>query len=71
MLKRLIRDRLGDARQHRLHRLAIAVAEHALHIVPQGESLRAMTEATLEGLEPAQQPLNARGRGAFDQRASA
>ncbi|MET0215293.1 MAG: hypothetical protein ABW292_19955 [Vicinamibacterales bacterium] len=42
-----------------------------MHVRPQRESLRAMTEAALEGLEPAHQPLNARGRRAIDHRASA
>ena len=35
VLKGLIGDRLGDAREHGLHRLPLAVAEHALHIAPQ------------------------------------
>ena len=35
VLKGLIRDRLGDASQHRLHRLSIAVAEDALDVASQ------------------------------------
>jgi hypothetical protein len=66
VLKRLIRHRLRDTRQHRLHRFALAVAEHALHIRAQREPLRAMTEAALERLEPAHQSLNPRGGGAIE-----
>jgi hypothetical protein len=53
VLKGLIRHRLRDARQHRLHRLALAVAEHAVHVRAQREPLRPMPEAALERLEPA------------------
>jgi hypothetical protein len=67
MLKRLIGDRFGDARQHRLHRLPLAVAEHALHVRPQGHQLRAMTEAALELLQPSNQSLHARRRSRIDQ----
>lgn len=68
MLKGLVGDRLRDAR---LHRLAIAVAEHAVHVRPQREPLRAMAEAALKRFEPANQALNARGRRAIDHRAPA
>src|SRR5712691_6144938 len=51
MLKGLVGDRLRDAGQHRLHRLAIAVAEHAVHVRPQREPLRAMAEAALKRFE--------------------
>ena len=40
MLKALVGDRVGDTGQHRLHRFPIAVAEHAVHVSLQGESLR-------------------------------
>ena len=70
VLKGLVRDRLGHARQHRLHRLALAVAEHALHVGPQGHQLRAMPEAALELLEPAHEALDARGRRLVDHRAA-
>jgi hypothetical protein len=40
VLKRLGRFGIGDTRQHRFHRLAHAVAEHALHISTQREHLR-------------------------------
>jgi hypothetical protein len=70
MLKRLIRHRLGHPSQHGLHRLSLAVAEHALHVGPQGQQLRAMTEAALELLQPAHQSLHARRRSGVDQCAS-
>jgi hypothetical protein len=68
MLKSLVADRLGHTRQHRLHRLAIAVAEHAVHVRPQGQALRSMSEAALKRLEPANQALNARRRRTIDHR---
>ena len=71
VLKGLIGHRLRDARQHRLHRFALAVAEHAVHVGAQGEPLRPMPEATLERLEPAHQSLDPRRGGAIDHRASA
>ena len=71
MLKALVGDRVGDAGQHRLHRLPIAVAEEAVHVRPQREPLRAMAEAALKRFEPANQALNARGRRAIDHRAPA
>src|SRR5919108_6520980 len=71
MLKGLVGNRLGDAGQHRLHRLPIAVAEDAVHVGPQREPLRAMAEAALKRFEPANQALNARGRRAIDHRAPA
>lgn len=71
MLKALVRDWVGDAGQHRLHRLPIAVAEEAMHVRPQREPLRAMAETALKRLEPADQALDARRRRAIDHRASA
>jgi hypothetical protein len=59
--------RLGHAREHGLHRLPLAVAEHALHIRPQGQQLRAMAKATFELLQPSDQPVYARRRGVIDQ----
>jgi hypothetical protein len=67
VLKRLVGHRLGDPRQHRLPRFPLAVAEHALHVRPQGHQLRAMTEAHLELLQPSHQPLHARRRRGIDQ----
>ena len=71
MLKALVGDRVGDAGQHRLHRLPIAVAEEAVHVRPQREPLGAMAEAALKRFEPANQALNARRRRAIDHRAPA
>ena len=70
VLERLIGDRLGDPRQHRLHRLPLAVAEHPLDVRAQGHQLRAMPEAALELLEPAHEALDARGRRVVDHRAA-
>ena len=70
MLKGLIGDRLGDASQHRLHRLSIAVAEDALDVAPQRHQLRAMTEAAFELLQPADESLNARRGRVVDHRAA-
>jgi hypothetical protein len=70
VLEGLVRDRLGDAGQHRLHRFALAVAEDALHIRPQRQQLRAMAKAALELLQPAYEPLDARGRRSVDHRAA-
>ena len=69
MLKALIGDRIGDPGQHRLHRFPIAVA--AVHVRPQGESLRPMAEAALKRFEPANQALHANGRCAIEHRAPA
>ena len=52
MLNRLVGPGLGDARQHRFHRLARAVAEQPLHVPAQRHLLGAMPEALLEGFEP-------------------
>ena len=71
MLKGLVGDRLRDAGHHGLHRLPIAVAEEAMHVGPQRQSLRAMAKAAMERFEPADQMLNMRRRGPGDQRPSA
>ena len=55
VLEGLIRAGIGDARQHRFHRLARAVAEESLHVPSQREYLRAMAEACLERFEPRHQ----------------
>jgi hypothetical protein len=70
VLEGLIRDGFGDPRQHRLHRLPLAVAEHPLHVRAQGHHLRAMPEAALELLEPAHEALDTRGRRLVDHRAA-
>src|SRR6185295_11801707 len=70
VLERLIGDRLGDPRQHRLHRLPLAVAEDALDVVPQRQQLRAMPKTALELLEPPHQSLDARRGRVVDHRAA-
>src|SRR5262249_34147758 len=70
VLKGLIGDRLGDPRHHRLHRLARAVAEDALHVGPQRQQLRPMSETALEPLEPTHEAFDARGRRLVDHRAA-
>jgi hypothetical protein len=67
VLEGLVGDRLGDPRQHRLHRLPLAVAEHAVHVRAQRQQLRAMAEAALELLQPSNQSLHARRRSGIDQ----
>jgi hypothetical protein len=66
----LIGDGLGDARQHRLHRFPLAVAEDALDVAAQRQQLRAMAEAAFELLQPAHQSLNARRGRVVDHRAA-
>ena len=68
MLKGLVRDRLGHARQHRLHRLPLAVAEDALDVAAQRQQLRAMAKAAFELLQPSDQSLNARRGRVVDHR---
>jgi len=70
VLEGLIGDRLGDASQHRLHRLPLAVAEDALDVAAQRQQLCAMAEAGVELLQPTHQSLNARRRGVVDHRAA-
>lgn len=71
VLKGLVRDGLGHARQHCLHRLALAVAEDALPIRSQRQHLRPMAKAVFELLEPSNQSLHASRRRVIDQCASA
>ena len=70
MLEGLIGDGLGHSRQHRLHRLPLAVAEDALDVGPQRHQLRPMPETALEALEPAHKALDARRRCMVDHRAA-
>src|SRR5262249_33865016 len=70
VLEGLVGDRLGDARQHRLHRLAVAVAEDALNVGAQRHQLRTVPKAALELLQPPNQALDARGRRLVDHRAA-
>ena len=62
VLKRLIGRRLADARQHRGHRLAGAVAQQPVDILAQRHVLRAMTEAVLELIQPSRQSAQQRPR---------
>ena len=62
VLKRLIRRRLADAREHRRHRLARAVAQQPVDVLAQRHVLRAMTEAVLELIQPPRQPSQQRPR---------
>ena len=66
MLKRLVVPRIGHPRQHRLHRLARTVAQHALQVAPKRHLLQAGTEAALELLEIPQQPAYARPRALIE-----
>jgi hypothetical protein len=70
MLERLGGDRLGHPRQHGLHRLSLAVAEHAVDVRPQRHQLSTMAKAALELLQPSDQSLHARRRSGIDQCAS-
>ena len=60
MLERLIRPRIGDALEHRAHRLAATVAEQAEQVATKGAALRDVTEAHLERLEPVAQLIEPR-----------
>ena len=66
VLPTLIGDRVRHPRLHRLHRLALAVAEQPVHVRAQREPLRAVPEALLERLQPAHQALELCGRAAND-----
>src|SRR5206468_12156926 len=71
VLKRLIVARVGDSRQHRLHRFARAVAQQTLEIPTQRHLLQPVAEAALVLLEISQQPANARPRALIEHRRSA
>ena len=62
MLERLVRRRLADARQHRRHRLARAVAQQPVDVLAQRHVLRPVTETVLELIEPPRQPTQQRPR---------
>ena len=62
VLKGLIRRRLADPLEHRRHRLARAVAQQAIDILPQRHVLRAMAEAVLELIQPPRQSSQQRPR---------
>ena len=71
VLERLVRRRLADPLEHRRHRLARAVAEQPLDILPQRHVLRAMAKAVLELIEPPGQSPQQRPRGLVEHCASA
>ena len=71
VLEGLIRRRLADPRQHRRHRLARAVAQQAVDVLPQRHVLRPMTEAVLELIQPARQATQQRPRVPIEHRAAA
>ena len=62
VLQRLIMARVGDAREHGLHRFPATVAQHALHVPAQRQRLRRMMETVVELLQPPEQATNARPR---------
>ena len=71
VLERLIRRRLADTRQHRRHRLADAVAQQAVDILPQRYVLRPVAEAVLELIQPPCQSPQQRGRVPIEHRTAA
>ena len=62
MLKRLIGPRIGDALEHRAHRLAATVAEQPQQVPTKRPALRDMPEAHFERLEPRAQAVEPRRR---------
>jgi len=72
MLKGLIRPRVVHALEHRAHRLPATVGQQAEQIPPKRATLRRVTEARFERLEPRAQPIEPGWRIARQQhRASA
>jgi hypothetical protein len=71
MLEGLVMPRIGDTREHGLHRLARTVAQHALQIAAQRRLLQRRTEAAFELLQISQQSAHARPRALIEHRASA
>jgi hypothetical protein len=65
MLKRLIGVGIAEARPHRFHRLAAAVAQQAHHIPTQPAALTLATEVVLEQLQPDQKSFQPRRRRAI------
>ena len=62
----LVMARVGDPRQHRLHRLARTVAQQALQVATQRHRLQPGTEAALELLQIPQQSTHARPRALIE-----
>jgi hypothetical protein len=71
MLEGLIGAGIAQARPHGFHRLAPTVAQQAADIASQRTALTLPTEVFLEQLQPDQQSLQPRGRGAIQHRATA
>jgi len=71
VLEGLIRGRLADAREHRRHRLARAVAQQPVDVLAQRRVLRAMTEAVLELIQPSRQASQQRPRMPIEHRRAA
>ena len=71
VLKRLIRARIGDALEHRAHRLAPTVAQQPEQIATKRAALRDVREADLERLEPLAQAVEPRRRVARQSRLGA
>jgi hypothetical protein len=64
VLKRLIAPRVVNTREHRAHRFARAVTEQAEEVAPKRAALRDMAEAGLEWLQPRNETIQPRRRGA-------
>jgi hypothetical protein len=62
VLQCLIAARIADAREHRAHRLARAIAQDAEQVSTKRSALRHVAERRLERLQPRQQPIDPRGR---------
>jgi len=70
VLEGLVGAGLGDPHQHRLHRLARAVAQQSVDVLAQRQLLSAMPETRFERLEPSCQPSKQRPLRLLQQRAS-
>jgi len=62
VLQRLVAARVAQPLPHRLHRLATAVAQRALHVPAQAAPLGAPAEIVFEDFQPGQQTSEPRGR---------
>ena len=71
MLEALVGRRIRQPREHRLHRLARAIAQQPGGVVPERHGLRAMAEARRERREPSHQALQHRGRVVVEHRDAA
>ncbi len=62
MLETLVGRGVGQAREHRLHRLAGTIAQQPGDVVPERDGLRPMAEARRERRQPGHQALQHRSR---------